>query len=58
MTSLLKPGEPSFANGKNTIKGQVSLVFRASRNLDRDQLEEQFKKLPDEVRGVVDWEIR
>ena len=42
---------------KNLLKGKVSIVFQATPRLDRTALEEAFKQIPDDVRGVFDLDV-
>lgn len=54
---LLNAGCEIFRERKNFLKGQVSFVFKAPRDFDREGLEDSFDQLPEEVRGSVDWDI-
>lgn len=41
---------------KNVDKGQVSLVFKAGRSLDRDEVEQSFvDEIEESLQGAVDW---
>ncbi|MEM7262997.1 MAG: hypothetical protein AAF488_13475 [Planctomycetota bacterium] len=40
---------------KNLKKKQISIAFRASRKLSRDDFEEAFEKVDESVRGTIDW---
>ena len=42
---------------KNLTKGRVTFIVKAPPELDAEGLEEAFDKVPEEQRGVVDWEI-
>ena len=42
---------------KNLTKGRVTFIVKAPPELDAEALEEAFEKVPEEQRGVVDWEI-
>jgi hypothetical protein len=54
---LLEAGCEIFRERKNFLKGQVSFVFRAPRDLDWEELQGAFEELPEEVSGSVDWDI-
>jgi len=42
---------------KNLTKGRVTFIVKTPPELDAEALEEAFEKVPEEQRGVVDWEI-
>ena len=42
---------------KNLTKGRVTFIVKTPPDLDAEALEESFEKVPEEQRGVVDWEI-
>lgn len=42
---------------RNLTKGRVTFIVKAPPELDAEALEEAFESVPDEQRGVVDWEI-
>jgi len=42
---------------KNLTKGRVTFIVKTPPDLDAEALEEAFESVPDEQRGVVDWEI-
>jgi hypothetical protein len=42
---------------KNFLKGRLELVITAPGRLPREALDKRFEELPEEIRGVVDWEI-
>ena len=42
---------------KNLTKGRVTFIVKAPPELDAEALEGAFEKVPEEQRGVVDWEI-
>ena len=42
---------------QNLTKGRVTFIVKAPPELDAEALEEAFEKVPEEQRGVVDWEI-
>ncbi|MEC8895676.1 MAG: hypothetical protein VX675_05080 [Planctomycetota bacterium] len=42
---------------KNLTKGRVTFIVKSPPELDAEALEEAFEKVPEEQRGVVDWEI-
>ena len=42
---------------KNLTKGRVTFIVKTPPELDAEALEEAFENVPEEQRGVVDWEI-
>ena len=42
---------------RNLTKGRVTFIVKAPPELDAEALEEAFENVPEEQRGVVDWEI-
>ena len=42
---------------RNLTKGRVTFIVKAPPELDAEALEGAFEKVPEEQRGVVDWEI-
>ena len=42
---------------KNLVKGRITFIVKTPPDLDAEALEESFEKVPEEQRGVVDWEI-
>ena len=42
---------------KNLTKGRVTFIVKTPPELDAEALEEAFANVPEEQRGVVDWEI-
>jgi uncharacterized membrane protein YhiD involved in acid resistance len=55
---LTEAGCTILGEKKNFLKGQVTFVFKAPRELDREEVEGRIaEQLPKEIRGAVDWEI-
>ena len=54
---LEKQGCTVLSEKKNFVKKQTAFVFRAPRNIDREDLEEAFEEhVSPELKGAVDWE--
>lgn len=54
---LGKAGCAVIRERKNLTKGRVTFIVKTPPELDAEALEEAFEKVPEEQRGVVDWEI-
>jgi hypothetical protein len=53
---LRENGFKVMSEKKNFLKGQVSFVFRAPGQLDREQVEVLFRDIPPKLQGAPDWE--
>lgn len=53
---LVENGFILISEKKNVVKKQVSFVFRAPGQFERDELESLFKDIPPKLQGAVDWE--
>jgi hypothetical protein len=55
---LLAAGCKMISEKKKYTKGMITFVFSAPVDLDREELEERFaQKVPQEIRGYVDWDV-
>jgi hypothetical protein len=55
---LIRAGCKLLGEKKNLAKGMVVFVFTAPHGMDREALERSFaESVPDDVRGLVDWDI-
>jgi hypothetical protein len=55
---LLAAGCKLISEKRKFTKGMITFVFTAPADLDRDALEERFaEKVPQEIRGYVDWDV-
>jgi hypothetical protein len=46
-----------IAEHRSAEKERIEFVFRMSRRCPRDRLEAELRKIADELRGEVDWEV-
>jgi hypothetical protein len=54
---LKEQGCSIIAEHRSTEKERIEFVFRLSRRCTRDRLEAELRKIADDLRGEVDWEV-